>query len=263
MSGQSSFLRNKARAFAVFVTLAWVTSGVAAAASGVIAFRVRDSRTGYAIPAIVKVHGAQPGQVAALSLRADEFGRFRRELPVGRYLVDVSASGYSSMESPYDVRPGANLPEVWWLTPELLPEELRPEVVDLKVRPGYTLVHGHIVDIHTFKPLAGVRVRIEKARAETRTDERGYYWVSAPTPPINLDVPGTDNMIVELPGYKTFIRRNFVLCDTSIGIRVDLTRGSGVQEHDDTHKLMRPQPPQQAPESAPPFAQARPANGPV
>jgi hypothetical protein len=91
------------------------------------------------------------------------------------------------------------------------------------------------------RPVAGVRVRLQKANVAATTNERGYFWLLAPTPPQTApDIPGVDTLIAKRSGYKTIIHRNiFVAGPEGGGYLLDLVRGNGRVEFDDTHHLMK------------------------
>jgi hypothetical protein len=201
--------------------------GFAAGPSGIIEFRVRDSTTGYAVRATVTVEGTKAGQLGPLSLRTNELGRFRRELPVGPYLVEVSAPGYESLKTQFEIGAVAPLPMTIVLPRQSLPEDLQPEVLDARLSPGHSLVQGYAVNAETGKPLPGVRIRLEKAQMQAVTNDRGYFWVSVPTPPLDaLGLPGEDTLIAGLPGYKGYILQQFPGCrGRQRGVRVGSRAG--------------------------------------
>lgn len=127
------------------------------------------------------------------------------------------------------------------LTPVSPPEEER--LLASRLRPGFTLIHGYASD-ERGQPLPGVRIRLQTAGVATVTDERGYYWLSAPTPSgrvgAGVAVPGADTLIAEKPGYKTVIHRNIVVGgEDAGGYILGMERGTGAVQFDDTHKLIR------------------------
>ena len=157
---------------AVAVLALFAVSG-AWGASGSINIRARDVETGYGIRATLTLEGPE-----SLKLQTDGFGRVRRDIPVGRYLYTISAQGYEEARSHLQVNPGSNLPGAVMMKPEVLPEELRD--LDDRVRPGYSLVYGFVVDAETCRPVAGVRVHSEVTGVEGKTDSRGYFSVYLP-----------------------------------------------------------------------------------
>jgi hypothetical protein len=121
---------------------------------------------------------------------------------------------------------------------------MRPEVIEPKLRPGYTLLHEYVVDAATAEPIAGARVRLIEAGIETQTDVRGHFWLSVRTPrPPTPGGMGTDTLVFEKPGYKTITVSNFGITDEEMGgVAVEMERGSGRVERDATHKLLEKQP---------------------
>ena len=57
-------------------------------------------------------------------------------------------------DSHFAVDPQTPLAVTVWLDPLEPPEELRPEAISAKLRPGYTMLHGHVSDVQAGRPLA-------------------------------------------------------------------------------------------------------------
>lgn len=172
------------------------------------------------------------------SQRADSSGRIRLTLPVGVYLFEMCAPGYGSMRSYYPVTAASNL--TFEMDPIVPPPELRPEVLDAQVRPGYAMTFGYVVDEATGKPLANVRVRWETSQTETKTNERGYYALFVPVPPADPNaLPPTDTLIAEVPGYRRFVYRRFPQWEGQwSGTNIQLDRGGGTTEKRFTARWM-------------------------
>jgi hypothetical protein len=209
----------------------------ARAASGYLDVKVRDGATGYAVPALVKGDGPE-----LFSTLADKAGHLRQAMAPGVYRLEVSAPDYKDAKSHTTIEGGKTVWMTFMLDPMNPPEEER--LLESRLREGFTLIHGYAVDKETGQPVRDVRVRLEHAGAQTVTDHRGYYWLSVPTPPeTEPDKPGTDTLIAEKPGWKTIVHRNMLIGDADGGgYLLDLERGTGAVEHDDTHKLMRKKP---------------------
>lgn len=174
----------------------------------------------------------------SLSAETDDTGSLRLTLPPGDYHEEVSAPGYQTMRSHTSVQSRKTSAMGFMLDPvNPPPEDLG---VDSKLKPGFTLLHGYAVDDRG-RPVAGVQVHLQKARVEATTNERGYFWLSSPTPPQTApDIPGVDTLVAEKAGYKIIIHRNiFVVGAEGGGYLLDLVRGPGKIEFDDTHHLMR------------------------
>ena len=218
------------------VAFIWATAAVFAqesVASGILSMAVNDSSTHYSVSALIKGDGPE-----SFSAWTDDRGLLKRALPPGEYRLEVLAKGYKPMRSRATVRAGETLSTGFVLTP-LHPNE-EEQLRDSRIRPGFTLVHGYAIEGYG-RPAPGVRVRLQKAGVETTTNDRGYYWLSAPTPPRPVGGrPGTDTLIATKPGYKTIIRRNIMLSPEETSGRIlGMEPGKGVMEFDDTHKLMR------------------------
>ena len=210
-----------------------ITISRAVAASVQVTITVNDVNTHYAIPALIKAEGPD-----LFSAYADDAGVLRRDIAPGEYLVEVSAAGYKSMADKVQVGAGHITNFGFMLSPLTPPPE--DELRQSKLRAGFTLVSGYVLD-NRCHPFKDVRVRLEKAGAETLTDERGFYWLSIPTPPETaVDLPGTDNLIADKRGYRTVIYRNMLVGGEDAGGYVfGMRLGQGTDEHDATHKMMQ------------------------
>jgi hypothetical protein len=199
----------------LFILIATLNSGLLAAAQnpqiGTIDFSVRSFWTYYAVPATIVVGPTQAVQ-RPTTFSTDDFGRLRVDLPAGEYQFSIAAPGFKPQQFHYPSVAQRVLAITIVLTPLEDPEEIRGEAA--LFRPGFTLISGWAVDTDG-KPLANVHIRVEGGRAEEQTNARGYYALSVPSPPgrtvdgINFPAKGT--VIAELPGYKTFVARNFYL----------------------------------------------------
>src|SRR5262249_13062305 len=129
---------------------------------------------------------------------------------------------------------------VLWLDPSEPPVELRAESLSALVQPGRAVVHGHVVDATSGRPVEGARVLLERAGLESRTDERGYFVLDAPALELDAaELPSTDDLTVEQPGYRTYRRSNFFLTEGATHFIVDLERGRGRVERGVPHKMQR------------------------
>jgi hypothetical protein len=120
------------------------------------------------------------------------------------------------------------------LDPANPPEE--EQSINSELRPGYTLIHGYATD-DDGRPVNGVSVRLLGAAAETATNQRGYFELSVPTPPLDTD---TDTLVAEKAGYKTAVHKNFIVEGEDGGTgTLDLERGTGKTEFDDTPAIRK------------------------
>ncbi len=203
------------------------------AAIGVLQIRVRDVQTGYSVKARVKLEGPR-----TLSAETDELGCLRLSLPPGEYSEEVAAPRYERMRSHMSVQAGKTSPQGFMLDPVIPPPEGKR--FSRSSRRGSRCLHGYAVD-ERGRPASGVRVYLQKAHVAAVTNERGYYWLSVPTPPEESKwLRGIDNLLVKKAGYKTIVHRNiFIGGADGRGYLLDLVRGPGRIELDDTHHLMK------------------------
>lgn len=212
----------------------------APAGTGTISLLVRDTKTGYAVPATVSYGPIQGDWSMPFSQRADTTGRIRLTLSAGTYLFEACAPGYDSMRTYFRITAGTDLPTGFQMDPTVSPEEMRPEVLDAQVRPGHAMTFGYVVDAETGKPLANVRVRWETTQVDTRTNLRGYYALFAPVPSADPNaLPPTDTLVAELPGYRRFVYHRFPLWEGQWSrTNMELERGDGTTEQRFTARWM-------------------------
>lgn len=110
------------------------------------------------------------------------------------------------------------------------------------VRPGFTLLHGYVEDGNSGKPLPGATVRVAPGGAEAKSDAKGHFYLSVPTPePENPGGMGVDTLICEKTG-QTDVTQNVGIVGEAMGpAGCALEKGSGQIIHDDTHKPMEDQ----------------------
>jgi len=203
---------------------------------GTIAFQVVDSATGYAISSAAVAWGnIDPSIPDPLpnSSRADRFGRVRLNLKPGHYAFEMMARGYRRSRTHFEVTPGMNLKVTDNLDSITPPRELQDGLVDARLRPGFDLVHGFVVDALTRQPIEGVEVYIKKAGTRAVTDARGYYELyAAAADHSEADKPEdllkTSTITARAPGYKSYLEKYLVFTSGSYSIvNMLLERGSG------------------------------------
>src|SRR5437762_6210304 len=133
------------------------------AASGILEIHVRDVQTNYSVRARVTLQGPR-----TVSVETDNFGSVRLSLPAGEYQEEVSAPGYQTMRSHIPIQTGKTSPMGFMLDPVTPPRE--DLAMASKFKPGFTLLHGYAVD-ERGRPVAGVRVYLQKANVEAKTNE--------------------------------------------------------------------------------------------
>ena len=213
-----------------------MASGEPDEASGDVQITLRDSVTG----------GLVAGRITSISKddRVSMFltgavGRGVYRPSVGRNDLEIAAPGYGILKTFFEV--GLEPMDITvWLDPLEPPLEMRPAVIESDLQAGLTLIHGHIIDVKSGKPLAGARVYLQATKLETLSDANGYFRMRPPTPSVDPagDLPGTDNLVVESGGEMIYRRNNTMLPAGAVHFIVDIDRDIGVIK-DGIHKLHR------------------------
>lgn len=186
--------------------------------SGTIAvsFRMRDGKTGHAIPANVTLRHVEVDRTGSLvdlsplsAMDSDEFGRAQFNLPPGEHLIEVSAPGYRRMRTHTGlVEAGKTLSMGFELLPVREPEELLPEVVEAQRRPDHFLILGYVVDAHDWQALSGVQLQMSEVRAVT--DKKGYFALQVPVPRQDGEASLLEDLVFERSGYKQHVLWNLI-----------------------------------------------------
>jgi len=210
-------------AFEVFF-LVLVAETLCCSDVGTLNVAVRDVDTGYAVNATVSFEGPQ-----ILSMQTGKCGTLSVQLQTGEYNITVSALAYKTLKTHTGVTSGENLPGTVMLDPNTPPDDLQPVRLAAEIRPGFTLLHGYIVD-DCGRPLAGVSVRVKNGKIGTETDAKGHYYLSMPTPAApSRDEWGVDTITYSKTGYQTVIIENMsVGGDDLWSVPFSLQKGSGV-----------------------------------
>ncbi len=212
--------------------IAW-SGSVASAADGVADIRARDSRTLLAVTAFIHLEGP-----AIFNLRTDDTGRVQPKLPAGDYQLEMTAEGYEPVKTHMFIQEVGTFPFTVALTPLAPPSPEEESAFKARLREGYTLVTGLVMDDEIGKPIRGARIRLEGAGKETTTDARGEFYISIPTPPIVNDIPtGMVTLSAEAPGYKMMIVRNIMIASEVAGEDFKMVKGVGTIDEDHRHKL--------------------------
>jgi exo-beta-1,3-glucanase (GH17 family) len=215
------------------------TSPVALASREVttsINLMVRDSMTGYAVPS--EIVSKDKNLVAKFSTNAS--GVLSYQLASGRNDLEMQAVGFKNLQTHFEADSRSVTQVTVWLDPLESHNELRSEVINSKLRAGQALLHGHVLDSETRQPLSGAHVYLECAGIEAQTNARGYFLLYAPAPTINptQELPGSDSLIVYSKGFKIYRRAHVAMAEGATHFIIDMDRGEGLSETDDTHKLM-------------------------
>lgn len=203
--------------------------------TGILEVKVRDDRTHYAVRA--KVRAEAPG---SFEVETDANGIARIKLPAGDHRFSVSAPGYAEGPTHYTVVAGKTTTIRFMLHSEAVPKEERDAVLSALERPGYTLLHGYLVDAATGRPVEGAVVRLIHAGVTAKTDKRGHYDLLVRTPaPACPGGMGVDTVVYRKSGYKRLMLEHFGIPSEDMGGPNELQPGEGVVRVDATHKLMR------------------------
>ena len=202
--------------------------------TGSLQLSLRDVITGYAVVGTVSFNGPQH-----LTVPTDENGNLSVTLQTGEYIFQASAQGYQSLTTHYGITSGVNLPGTMMLGSTSLPEDERPQQLSQQIRPGFTLLHGYLVESQTGKPIANVRVQLLDANVETETNVNGHYSLSVVTPKEpRPGVMATDTLVLEKSGYDKVIVENFGIGGEDLRLApFGLQRGNSVIRRDGSHKL--------------------------
>ena len=222
----------------VALVLSWASRATPQTnASGRLEIFVRDSRTGFAVRASEPAASVRGGT----RLLTDAAGRTQYALSAGDHEIDVAESGHKALKTHLQIEPQSSLSVTIWVDPKEVPNELRDEIVAAKLRKGYALIHGHIVNMTNGSPLAGTRIHLERSAVGTESDSKGYFLLYAPAPAISEgeEVPPTDTLVAEAPGYKTYRLSNILLAEGDTHYIVDMEPGAGTAEQDRGHKMTR------------------------
>ena len=207
-----------------------------AADTGILQLKVRDSRTHFAVRSIIQGSGPK-----FFSIATDDRGYAEILLPVGEYELKIVASDYAPLSTHYPVESGKTMRAGAFIDPLVVPKEESSSVLDPLMRPGYTLLHEYVTDTETGRPLNGVLISVVGAGVEARTDQRGHFVLSIPTPAPDIpDGIGSDTVVYKKAGYKIIRIRNCGIASEDMGgTGIEMEKGTGVIDIDGTHKLMR------------------------
>ena len=199
--------------------------------TGTVTLAARDAQTGYSVPATVSYGRMEGDFPLPFRARADNEGRIRLTLPLGTYLFEICAPGHQSMRSYQPVGAGGM---IFHMDPTEPPQEMREDILNAQLRPGYAMLFGYVVDDLSAKPLNNVHVYLRDSHVETRTNARGYYALFARVPTAEAEpssLPPMDTLVAEMPGYTSLVYHRLPL-DPGQWSRenVQLSKGTGTTE---------------------------------
>jgi len=194
-----------------------------------ITIRVRDAATGAPLAAEVRLETpAGDGPV----LTTDITGSIQFESPSAPFSATASASGYAPLKAAFDLSQSP----VETITFLLDPLESVPFSTPA---PGRGLFTGFVRDAHTLAPLEGAAIALASGGETAYTDAEGRFALAFIPPPEDADgLPGTDTLLVALPGYETLQLVELFLLPGTSRRAIDLAPGTGERIVPKTHKLL-------------------------
>jgi protocatechuate 3,4-dioxygenase beta subunit len=230
-------------AAAAWLCAASAIAQTAAPAPATLDIKVRHSITGADLgtSAAIDIAG-QDGHVTRHTGYKEAALARRFDMQAGHKSLRFSAPGHRDAQVNFNLQPGERLPVKVLLDPEVLPEEMKPEVIQSKIQPGKAMLHGHVVDEDSGKPLKGAVVLLEQAKVQTVTDEKGYFILNSVVPPTFRqanEIPSTDTLVIRARGYKDQRIVDTLLVEDATHFAIELEAGTGVNQRNDTHKLVQ------------------------
>ncbi len=212
--------------------LTLVASPTPAGPTGAIHIAARDADTGYGLAAALSVYPGSQGdaQVETQPPPDDLTGVWQLnrggetiELPEGNYNFAAALDGYAPMVTHFMITAGHEFAVVFWMIPLSVAPELQPELVDATHRPGYTMLHGYVVDQSSGEPLEGVQISLKIADVSTQTNPRGYFMLQVPSSNrTELHRDPDDLLVAELSGYTSHIDDQIYLVEGVSTFIIDL-----------------------------------------
>lgn len=210
------------------VTLALFVVQFLNAQQALLNISVADSRTGYAIPAVIELTGSDsitryeliPGQSLAQLLKPD------------KYAVRCRATGYVNQQASYTLAPLQLLRLRIQLDPV---KAQKPELPK-----GKAVVSGYVRDEDTQLPIADVLVQ-STTGASVHTGADGYFeFESTDYTPKGTDgvQPVRCQLQFTKQGYATFNYQNLPLYEDKLCLKVSLKQGAESQTLQWKHKLI-------------------------
>jgi Stage II sporulation protein len=195
---------------------------------------IRDSNTGAAISnAIIRTENVvdtAPKDLQTNGMSRSD-GHVELAISPGQYAVEITAPGYKRMRTVITASPGMTLTTHFiMLDPVAPPSELLE--LNKRVRPGYSIVGGYVLDSKTYHPIAGADIVLERTGFSSKTDAKGFFSLEIPVHPTRLDEDDSNSEQETIrstsQGYKAYVRHNIDLNDNDRSvIRIELEKGKG------------------------------------
>jgi len=180
---------------------------------------IRDALTG---AGIAQARARAVGAAAILTVQAwaDATGRLRLFPSAQTQKIEVFAAGYQAKT--IDPSPVPTQTTTVWLMPLHWPPALQPQVITARRLPDTALLHGHVVDAGTGRPLRGASVVLAGTDIRTTTNEVGYFVLYAAA-----GRGAVADLVISAPGYVNARLSHIALTAGDLLYIVDLERGSG------------------------------------
>lgn len=232
-------LRQRWLAASAVILLCGFPTGLSADDGSPTRLFVRDAWTGLAVPGAQAQAGATGTPRLEAAREASAVGHLSFPVGIDGERLEIRAPGYRTMLVPAFAPDRESPTTAVWLIPRERAEELRPEKIAERRLPATTMLHGHVVDPGSGRPVAGATVTVDGTDRRTATNERGYFLLYTKGTKVlsPADVPEFADLVVAAPGHATARLRHIALLEDDFHFIVDLPAGTGEISRDLSHKL--------------------------
>ncbi len=208
--------------------------------SNEIIIQIRDSKTGYGIPAEIEIAKLN-NSTQSYNFSSNKFGKIILKLPIGLYKYKVRSEKYKTIENYLQIPWDKKLEIQIWLDPNILPPEISNEVLSKSISSNYVYIYGYVVDKENFQPIANVKITSQKHKIEAYTNERGFFSFHLLCSIDNItDSPEIDNLIFSKEDYITNIMENiFIIPEQAQSYIIELEHGKDIKRINDLHKILQ------------------------
>ena len=197
---------------------------------GTLVFQIRDSKTGYGIPAQFNIVNNSTDEAKIYS--TDKNGKLELTFNIGHYSYRVEAKDYSPLSSYFYIYDDKTINIYVWLQETPYKRELDNIISEESAHSS--VVYGFVLDKDTYQPLRDVRVTLQNKHLTSVTGQNGFYTIETPVQLAPVDI---DSLIFEKYGYSTLIIRKSKIGTGRTRLLAELSPGKGIIIQDDTHKL--------------------------
>lgn len=199
-----------------------------------LTFRFFDSESGAAvIPVSFIIYDESNNEILKNISRNDfkESPAINIALNPGQYKFEARADGYSVFSSIVTAAGNKNSEHKIFLDPLQKNHNLKPEIIQSKHKPGYTLLLGYITDEYSGKPLSGIEVSSSLTNTISYSNINGYYELYIPSVSCDLNRYGDIKFSGQGFGLKTFEYLE-LFPDDDIILNIKLQKGINVNKTD-------------------------------